>query len=384
MEVTAKNAKTLPPGRYGIGDGLRLHVTDATRRYWVFRYSQNGKRRDKSLGSAMLIPLSAAKARARELRVALAQGIDLSAVEEEKVCPTFAEITPEAIANFQRVRRWRNEKHSAQWQSTMETYAFPILGEMRVNQIERDDVLTVLRPIWETKTETASRVRGRIEAILSYAAAKGLRSGANPAAWKSNLDAFLPQESSIKEERHHKAISLPNLKAAAPRLFASSHVSVRAVIFGILTATRAQEVIGATWDEVDFDAKTWTISPDRMKTGVLHRVPLSDQAMDILLRQRENAKPGQALIFPSTITGSKLAVDSLRQGLRVAAHTDATMHGCRSTFRDWCEENLIHNSLSEKALSHVSSSKVVRAYQRSDLLEQRRPVMQQWADFLLK
>lgn len=381
-QISARDVKTLPPGRYTIGDGLRLHVVDDEHRYWVLRYTENGKRRDKGLGSAMLVPLSAAKAKAMQIRLSLAQGKPIDEKESIEV-PTFAQLAPEAVENFERVRRWKNAKHRQQWLNTLSTYAFPILGEMRVDQIERDDVLQVLLPIWETKAETASRVRGRIEAVLDYAKAKGFRSGENPAGWRGNLDAFLPRSSTVQDVEHHKAMTFAELRDDAPKLFASQHTSILAVTFGVLTAARAQEILGATWGEIDLETATWSIGADRMKNKEPHRVPLSAQALDILRRMRpENPSPG-SLVFPSPISGKKMAIDSLRQCLRMATHTDVTMHGMRSTFRDWCEENFIHQSLAERALSHVPSSKVVRAYQRSDLLEQRRPVMQQWADAIL-
>lgn len=383
MEVTAKNVQSLPVGRYTVGEGLRLHVLKEDSRYWVFRYTFAGKRKEKSIGSATLIPITAAKARAREMRRMVENGVDPSETKKEKSAPNFKHVAAEAVDTFERVRRWKNAKHAEQWRSTLATYAFPILGDMPVDKITKDDVLLVLRPIWEEKTETATRVRGRIEAVLSYAAAKGYRDSQNPASWRGCLDVFLPKESAIKTVKHHKAISLEELKKHAPKLFTSEHMSIKAITFGILTAARAQEVIGATWGEIDLTSKTWTIPAERMKAGQIHRVPISRQAEEILESIKPESYTNEALVFPSPITGRRMSIDTLRQCLRLATHSDVTMHGCRSTFRDWCEENLVHSSLSERSLAHTPDSKVVRAYQRSDLLEQRRSVMQQWADAIL-
>lgn len=383
-KVTAKNCMSLPSGRHGIEKGLHLRVMPSGDRYWVLRFTLNGKRCDWNLGCPPAITLAMAKQLADNARVLIAQGIDPRVTPEaapEK--PTFAVFSREAIDNFRLVRKWKNAKHVEQWFSTVETYANPFFGSKAIDKVTRDDVLAALKPIWETKTETAVRLRGRIEAIFEFARAKGYIDGMNPGAWKGNLDAFLPHETKFHFEKHHRALSFDKMQDVFPILFQREGVGFRAISFGILTATRAQEFLGVTWGEIDLKARTWTIPAERMKAGIEHRVPLSDQAMQILESVRPDNPAPEDLVFLSPRTLRRMAIDSPRKMLRDVTGEDYTMHGCRSTFRDWCEENLVHSSLSERALAHTPDSKVVRAYQRSDLLEQRRPLMQQWADAIL-
>lgn len=381
-KVTSKNVLTLPKGRYSVGEGLTLLVSSETSRSWVLRYQMHGRRRDFSLGSANSISLTAAKAKALKCKAMIAEGVDPAAsrasIRAEKNAVAFSEVADEAIAVFAEVRQWKNRKHAEQWSSTVRTYANPFIGQMDIGDITRDDILNVLKPIWKEKTETAYRLRGRLENIFDFAISKGLCDH-NPARWKANLESFLPPVAKIRQERHFEALSLDKLKELAPRLF-SDHVGQLATLFGILTASRAQEVLGMTWDEVDFESATWSLRQERTKTSVPHRVPLSRQAIAILKRIPRTSD----LVFVSS-RGKRqaLAVDTPRIAIQRLTGTDATMHGMRSTFRDWGEERFIHEALLEKALSHSKKSKTVRAYQRSDLLEQRRPVMQAWADEIL-
>ncbi len=381
-KVTAKNCMSLPTGRHGIERGLHLRVKPSGARYWVLRFMLDGKRCDYNFGSPPDITLAMAKTLADRARSLIAQGID-PRKKDEAVMPTFASCAQEAIENFREVRKWKSEKHAAQWTSTVSTYATPVFGSKPIDKVTRDDVLAALKPIWETKTETAVRLRGRLEAIFEYARAKGYITGLNPATWKGNLSPFLPQETKIHKEKHHRALSFEMMQKVFPQLYAKQTIGFRAICFGILTAARAQEFLGAKWGEIDFDAKVWTIPAARMKAGLEHRVPLSSQAAEILMSVRPEAASPDDFVFPSPRSHKAMAIDAPRKMLRDVTGEDYTMHGCRSTFRDWCEENLIHTSLSERALAHVPDSKVVRAYQRSDLLEQRRPVMQQWADAIL-
>ena len=377
--VTSKNYSTLPKGRYSVGDGLTLLVTSETSRSWILRYQIDGKRRDLSLGSANVLTLSAAKTKATKFRAMVSDGIDPAEKRKERNRPstllTFKEVTDEAIPLFADVRQWKNAKHASQWLSTVQTYAFPIIGSKTIKTVTRDNVLDILTPIWHEKTETAKRLRGRLEAIFDYAISKGY-CDSNPARWKANLETFLPSASKIHKEKHHASMPLDELKVLAPRLN-TKHVSHLAVLFGILTASRAQEFLGMTWDEVDFETATWNLDLTRTKTSVPHRVPLSRQALSILNRLPRISE----YVFPSPMHKTQqMCIDTPRQMLRKLSGTAYTMHGFRSTFRDWGEENFIHEALLEKALSHSQKSKTVRAYQRSDLLEQRRPVMQAWAD----
>lgn len=390
MKPTAKNIKLLPDGKHSAGDGLVLLVAGSSRN-WVFRYQMNGKRYDYGLGSALTLSISDAREKIRVLRNLIAQGKNpkevrkqerLSPKEESPVvikAPTFNAVAKEALAVIESVRRWKNKKHAAQWRTTIRTYASPEIGKKQIDEITRDDVLKILRPIWEEKTETASRLRGRLEAVFDYAISKGLITQ-NPARWKANLESFLPSPSKIQHEEHFASMPLDMTQTFVRRLN-PVHVSHAMILVGILTAARAQEVLGMRWDEIDFESNTWCVDPSRTKTSVPHRVPLSRQVIRILKSLPRTSKFG--LVFPSPLGDHQMSVDTPRITIQKLTKCSYTMHGFRSTFRDWGEENLIHDTLLEKALSHSQKSKTVRAYQRSDLLDQRRPVMQQWADVIL-
>lgn len=382
IEVTAKNLFDLPKGRYSLGNGLTLLVSSATSRSWVVRYTFHGKRVDFSVGSANYLTISEAKAKAKDILHQVAQGFD---PREERAASrstiaenTFEGFALEAVKELQDVRRWKNAKHAEQWLSTLNAYAFPRIGKLRIEEITREDVLSVLKPIWTTKTETANRLRGRLESIFDHAIAKGLIQS-NPAIWKGGLSSFLPQASKVRDVKHHEAMTLATLRDFAPKTAEKTSVISRATLFGILTATRVQEFLGARWDEIDFDRATWTIPASRMKCGIEHRVPLSRQALRII----EQCPRKSDLVFPAPRADKAMCIDSPRTFIRKATGEAYTMHGFRSTFRDWCEENFIHEALAERSLAHVKGDKVVQAYQRSDLLEQRRPVMQRWADVIL-
>ncbi len=383
VQVTSKNVLTLPVGRYSLGGGLMLLVRSESSRQWVVRYRFAGTRKDLSIGGASRVSISAAKARAAKIMAMVTDGIDPMSLKHDEADSkeniTFKDFYPGAIATIKDVKRWKNSKHAEQWTSTIETYAVPILGQLRVKDITRGDILEVLKPIWTEKPETASRLRGRLESLFSQAIAEEIIQ-TNPATWKDGLSFFLPPISKVHEIKHHEAMPLAELKAFAPDISTKASVVARATLFGILTATRAQEFLGARWDEINFDDAIWTIPATRMKCGIEHRVPLSKQAIAVLERSEKTGE----LIFPAPRSSSKeMVIDSPRAFIRKATGTTATMHGMRSTFRDWCEENFIHEALAERSLAHINSDKVLRAYQRSDLLEQRRPVMQQWADAIM-
>ena len=383
VTVTTKNLALLPPGRYSLGGGLILRVRSANSRQWIVRYRFKGIRKDFPIGSARVISIKAARVAAQKILASAAQGIDPAA---SKGCDAdftgseerFSSFAERAIETIQSVRRWKSEKHAAQWRMSIRVYANPYIGNMRLKDITREDILRVLQPIWFEKPETASRLRGRLENIFSQAIASDLLKE-NPARWKDGLSFFLPQRSKVAQHKHFSAMPMEELRAFAPAALAKATVGFDAMLFGILTASRAQEFLGATWEEVDMATATWSIPGERMKTGRPHRVPLSNQALMIL--QRQPTKEG--LIFKSPRTGRPLCIDAPRTMLRRMTKSDYTMHGFRSTFRDWCEENFIHQALAERSLAHVKQDKVEDAYQRSDLLEQRRHVMQQWADAIL-
>lgn len=385
VEVTSRNYLDLPKGRYSLGGGLILFVSAAGQRSWIVRYSLGGKRFDFSIGSAKYLTVSAARTKAAAVIADAKAGIDPREKRRAKkdtsssdYVLTFREFAEQAIGEIREIRRWKNAKHSEQWTSTIKTYAYPVLGELPLHDIERCDVLEVLRPIWTEKPETANRVRGRLENIFDHAIAKGLIEH-NPATWKGGLASFLPPISKVRAVKHHEAMPLEDLKRFAPETAAKTSIVSQAVLFGILTATRAQEFLGARWKEIDVDRAVWTIPAERMKCGIEHRVPLSRQALELLVRLDRKAE----LVFPAPRGGKQMVIDSPRAFIRKSTGKPFTMHGFRSTFRDWCEENFVHEALAERALAHVKGDKVIQAYQRSDLLEQRRPVMQLWSDAIL-
>lgn len=381
-KVTAKNIFTLPEGRHSVAPNLNLRVRDGKRTY-VLRYCIGGKRKDKHLGSANELSLTEAKRLADKLRSELAEGKlprtardKLAEKFKEADAPTFEKYALEAIEKIASVRVWKNAKHKAQWFATVRAYAFPVLGKKKLSEIKKTDVLEVLRPIWSTKTETASRVRGRLENIFSYAVTDGLMEF-NPAIWRGNLDRDLPPPSKIQIVEHHEAMPLEVLQEKISCFYPASDRTRQVILFTILTASRVGESVPARWDEIDWENRIWSVPPERRKDQkpYPHRVPLSDQAMELL--NSIERKGEEIFCLKADDLGSRYSLAHLLQRI---TKTTATMHGFRSTFRDWAAENGVPDTIAEKCLMHVTGNAVVQAYQRSDLLEQRREVMQAWAD----
>lgn len=381
-KVTAKNIFTLPEGRHSVAPNLNLRVRDGKRTY-VLRYCIGGKRKDKHLGSANELSLTEAKRLADKLRSELAEGKlprtardKLAEKLKEADAPTFEKYALEAIEKIASVRVWKNAKHKAQWFATVRAYAFPVLGKKKLSEIKKTDVLEVLRPIWSTKTETASRVRGRLENIFSYAVTDGLMEF-NPAIWRGNLDRDLPPPSKIQIVEHHEAMPLEVLQEKISCFYPASDRTRQVILFTILTASRVGESVPARWDEIDWENRIWSVPPERRKDQkpYPHRVPLSDQAIELL--NSVEKKGEEIFCFNADNLGSRYSLAHLLQQM---TNTTATMHGFRSTFRDWAAENGVPDTIAEKCLMHVTGNAVVQAYQRSDLLEQRREVMQAWAD----
>lgn len=381
MKITSKNVFTVEDGNHTVAPNLILVVRGNTRRF-VFRYSENGKRTDKALGPARKLSLSDAKALADELRSKLALGEEIKTRRERKEkentpdMPVFKTYAIETIDRLQEVKRWRNKKHAQQWRNTIEQYAFPFIGEKPINEITREDVLNILKPIWLEKNETASRVRGRLENILAYAVTDGILPS-NPAAWRGNLDRYLAPQSKVKVVKHFEAMPFSVLQEKMKCLIPANNRTRRVILFTILTASRIGESVPARWDEIDFKNRVWSVPPERRKDSkpFPHRVPLSTQAIDLLNSiERQGEKIFDA---PNRKADSRYSLTGL---LKRMTGTDATMHGFRSTFRDWCAENGVPEILAEKSVMHQTGNAVVQAYQRSDLLEQRREVMQRWAD----
>lgn len=380
--AAVKNATK--PGRYGDGGGLSLIVDPAGRKRWVFRYQVNGKVRDMGLGGGRDMPLAEARAQAETARAHIRAGRDpIEAREAERRAaapvPTFEQVADELISSI--TTAFKNEKHRAQWRSTLTTHAAALMPKS-VDAIDTTDVLAVLTPIWQELPETASRVRGRIERVLSAAKVKGLRSGENPARWRGHLDQLLPRPRKLARG-HHKALAVDEVPAFVERLRTMPGVAALAVEFVILTAARSGEVRGARWSEIDLDAKVWTVPAERMKAGRAHRVPLADRALAILEQVRAlRDSSDDPLIFPGARRGAALSDMTLAAVLR-RMKVDATVHGFRSAFRDFAGDRTnFPREVAEAALAHAVGDATEQAYRRGDALEKRRKLMEQWASFI--
>lgn len=388
MKITQKSLSELPEGVHQIEPNFFIRVRGGYANF-IFVYRKEGRRKEIALGSIRRTSLATAKERAVKLRLDLFNGKEPSLKEKEPDSGrTFNEIYKEAIATTDDVKRWKNEKHRQQWYTTIETYACPIIGKKKVKDITRDDIIAVLRPIWTTKNETATRVRSRLERIFSYAIFKGEYSGANPAVYRDNLDMVFAPSSKIHTIKHMEAMTLEEAQKYAAFAVASGTIGHLATVFGILTALRANEFIRARWEEIDLENALWTVPPERRKIArdFPMRVPLSQQACAILKHLAQSFKDEKptGFVFSSDVTvAGHLSLETPRMMLRKFLKRAVTMHGCRSTFRDWAEETGQNPTATERCLMHQEPNKTTRAYQRSDLLDKRRPLMQAWADAVL-
>lgn len=376
MPLTARKVETAPPGRYVDGRGLMLVVKPSGAKSWILRYQLSGRRRDMGLGPYPEVSLARAREKALEARRHLVEGLDPLNVQ-----PSAAMTFQEAADGLIESKRagWRNAKHAAQWGSTLRTYAYSSLGNLDVREIQTAHVLSVLKPIWTQKPETASRVRQRIEAVLDYAAAQGLRDATNPARWRGHLANLLPKPSSVRRVEHHPALDWRDLPEFMSLLAQRDGVSARALEFVILTAARSGEVRGMRWAEIDLKSKVWTVPPARMKADKEHRVPLTSRAVALLGARGEP----DALVFPSPTRSDRSLSDmTLSAVLKKMGRADVTVHGFRSTFRDWAgETTAFPREVIEAALAHRLKDKAEAAYARGDLFEKRRGLMARWADF---
>lgn len=344
------------------------------------------RRRDMGLGGYPDVTLAGAREAARRAREKIKAGID--PIEEARAARSQLRAAQASALTFEQASRayiasheagWRNAKHAQQWRNTLESYAYPLVGSLLVRDVALPHVISILEPIWLTKTETASRLRGRIEQVLDWATARGLRDGPNPARWRGHLDKMLPRPSKVARPGHHAALQLDGMAAFMKRLRAVAGMGARALEFAILTAARSGEVRGATWSELDLTAAVWKVPAERMKSGKEHRVPLSPAALSLLEGLPHMA--GEALIFPAP-RGGQLSDMTLTAVLR-RMHVDAVPHGFRSTFRDWCSERTNYpNEVAEMALAHTIGDKVEAAYRRGDLFDKRRRMMHDWASFV--
>jgi len=379
-KLNARKVETAKPGKHGDGDGLQLVVSPTGARKWVLRFMQDGKAREMGLGAYPEVGLADARERALVERKLARGGVDpiaerRKASEEAAAIPTFGALADEHISAHE--SSWRNAKHRDQWRMTLTVYAEPLRSKL-VNEIATEDVLAVLKPIWQAKPETASRLRGRIEKVLNAAKAKGFRNGENPAAWRGHLDNLLPRRSKLTRG-HHAALEYAKLPAFMGRLRERDATAARCLEFAILTAARSGEALGARWEEIDEDGKVWTIPPDRMKAAREHRVPLTGRALAILAEMKE-ARVSD-FVFPGRRRDTPLSVMALEMVLRRMG-VDVTVHGFRSTFRDWAgNETHFPRELAEHALAHVIGDKAEQAYRRGDALEKRRALMAAWEQY---
>lgn len=375
------------PGLHFVGGvaGLALQVLPGGGRTWVLRATMNGRRRDMGLGGFPDVPLADARTAARRAREQIRDGID--PIEAARAAANARRAAQVSNISFKQAALayigaheagWRNAKHAQQWRNTLETYAYPHLGAVLVRDVGLAHVLAALEPIWCAKTETATRLRGRIEQVLDWAAARGHREGLNPARWRGHLDKLLARPSKITRVEHRAALPLADMGSFFARLRSAHGVGARALEFAILTAARSGEVRGATWAEVDLEAGVWTVPTERMKARREHRVPLSPQALALLASMHRGKD--DSLIFPAP-RGGLLSDMTLTAVLR-RLDVPAVPHGFRSTFRDWASERTNYpRDAAEMALAHTIGDKVEAAYRRGDLFEKRRRMMGDWATF---
>jgi integrase len=376
-KLTARKVETARPGKYSDGGNLYLIVSHTGSRKWMLRFTWRGRAKEMGLGSASSVTLADAREKAAVSRRKIAEGLNpIDERKRDKGIPTFAAMADEVREALS--SGFRNEKHKAQWKSTLATHAAR-LGAKPVDTIDTSDVLTVLKPIWTTKAETASRVRGRIEKVLDAAKARGFREGENPARWRGHLDHLLPRPSKLARG-HHAAMPYEEIAEFITKLQKRDASAARALELCILTAARSGEILGMRWSEIDPVKNIWTVPANRMKAGREHRVPLSPRAVAIL-RELEELKEGE-FVFPGQARGKPLSSMAMEMVLRRMNIQDATVHGFRSSFRDWAGNvSSFPREVVETALAHVIGDKAEQAYRRSDALEKRRCLMDAWATY---
>lgn len=370
-------------GVHWVAPSLYLQIRPQGTRSWLFRYSRNGENQWMGLGALADKSLTEARDEAAVLRVQVRRGGDPMAEREQVAvaakprtkAPTFAECADKYIESHR--AGWKNQKHIDQWESTLRTYAGPVIGKKRVDQIAVEDVLKILKPIWSKKPETASRLRGRIEKVLGWATAMKYRSGDNPAAWNGALSHLLPAISKVQKIEHHAALPYNELPTLMSELRDNESISAKALMFTILTAARTGETTGAVWSEMDVDAKLWVLPSERMKANREHRVPLSDAAIKLLKSLPKDSR----YVFPGMRKNglSNMAMLQLLRGLRGGG---ITVHGFRSAFSTWAREQTDYpREIVEACLAHASGDAVELAYRRTDFLDKRRELMENWARF---
>jgi integrase len=379
------------PGLHFVGTvpGLALQISNTGARSWILRLAVVGRRREMGLGNYPEVPLAKAHEKAREARDLLKRGID--PIEHGRAQQSALAAAAALAVDFDHCAEqyikahsagWKNAKHAQQVENTLKQYASPVMGKLLVRDVQLAHVLKVLEPIWKTKTETASRVRGRIETVLDWATTRGYREGPNPARWRGHLDNLLPKPGKVARVKHHKALPISDMGAFMARLRQCEGMGALALEFTILTAARSGEVRGATAGEIDRNAKVWTIPGARMKGGREHRVPLTDEALAVIDKADALHRTVESdLLFPAP-RGGPLSDMTLTAVLR-RLEVQAVPHGFRSTFKDWAAERTSYtNEMSEMALAHAIGDKTEAAYRRGDMFEKRRHMMADWAKFL--
>jgi integrase len=393
-EIGRMSARTVAsalkkPGLHPDGGGLYLQVGATGSASWIYRYKIAGRERQMGLGPANVIGLAEARLAVAECRRQRWAGRD--PIDERRAARQTVQLERARGVTFRaaaelyissHAHAWRNAKHGAQWRATLAAYAFPVFGDMPVQDIDVALVMKAIEPIWNSKSQTAARVRGRIESILDWAATRGYRKGENPARWRGHLDNLLPAPSKVAKVEHHPALSYSDIGGFMTELRKQHGTAAAALEFTVLTAGRTAEVLGAKWHEVNVDEALWIIPADRMKSGKDHRVPLSEPSLVIVRRMAEDQQAETEHVFPGVKSGRALSPVAMLRVLRRMDHTGLSVHGFRSTFRDWAAErtNFPHE-IAEAALAHATGGAVERAYRRGDAIEKRRALMAAWAGF---
>lgn len=387
-KLSALKVKRLKkPGYYPDGGSLWLQISKFGTKSWVFRFTLGGRSREMGLGSLHTVSLADARKAAEQCRKLRLDGID--PIEHRRAKRAAERLEAASAMPFDACAEayigaheagWRNAKHAAQWRSTLKTYVSPVFGRLPVQSIDVALVMKALEPIWNTKTETASRVRGRIEAVLDWAAARGYRRGDNPARWRGHLQNLLPRRSKVQRVEHHAALPYTEIGEFIRELRTQDGVAAAALEFLIMTVTRTSETIGATWDEIDLDGGVWKIPADRIKTDKEHRVPLSPATKTIL--RRMNKARRNRYVFPGVGSDRHLSNMAMLALLKRMKRSNLTVHGFRSTFRDWAAEQTNYpREVAEMALAHAVSDKVEAAYRRGDLFKKRQRLMGEWGRY---
>ena len=386
-----KVAKLTKLGMHADGCGLYLHIRSTASKCWVFRYQLRGMKRKMGLGPVRDMSLAQAREKAREIRLQLRAGIDpvdqrrqerLAAVSRQQQMVDFDSCAQRYIESH--ASSWSNQKHRKQWESTLLTYASPVFGKLPVSMIDTSLVLQVLEPIWSVKTDTARRLRERIERVLTWAKLRGYRQGENPAQWQGHLEQILPKPTRVKRVKHHAALPFSQVPAFMKTLGQNDVIAARALKFTVLTACRTSEVIGAKWSEIDLAKAIWIIPAERMKAKCEHRVPMSKQVLALLGSLQPLKVGDDPWVFPGARKGRPMTNMAMLKLLERMKKEDITVHGFRSTFRDWVSETTDYRrEVAEMALAHTIESAVEAAYRRGDLFEKRAALMQDWANFCL-